>query len=136
MNREMKQAHRRAALILFQSRNADVSKLCEEGVIDLHGLHVSEAEELMDELLPVFLHYYQQLCNSSSTSNKKKISIITGSGHHSVTYGQGNARLLPKVQELVRHFLEDTSSEWRHRWSQQDIKDGNGYVSGILLKMK
>lgn len=103
--------------------------------MDLHGLHVSEAEELMEELLPVFLHFYQQLSNSS-TSNKKKISIITGSGHHSVTYGQGNARLLPKMQELVRHLLEDTSGDWRNRWSQQDIKDGNGYVSGILLTMK
>ena len=59
LNREMKQAHRQAALILFQSRNADVSKLCNDGMIDLHGLHVSEAEELMEELLPIYLHYYQ-----------------------------------------------------------------------------
>jgi DNA-nicking Smr family endonuclease len=44
-----------------------------QGVLDLHGLHVCEAVELLDSLLPVLIaeHKLPHAC------------ILTGSGHHS-----------------------------------------------------
>ena len=41
----MKDAHWKAATTIFQSRNS--AKRLREGVVDLHGLHAAEAEELL-----------------------------------------------------------------------------------------
>ena len=55
-NAAMKARHKAAALAIFASRNPSESKIYEEGVLDLHGLHVQEAMEALEELLPdIFL---------------------------------------------------------------------------------
>ena len=43
-----------------------------QGILDLHGLHVSEALEALDELLPDLINL-----------GLKEATLITGSGHHS-----------------------------------------------------
>lgn len=128
MNEQMKNAHREAALCVFHSRNADIARLCEQGMIDLHGLHVVEAETLVHHLLPIFFEHFAQL---RGMGTKPVIRLVTGSGHHSIAYGQGNARLLPAVQAQVQELLQ--SGGWGRNWRVQQMKDGNGFVSGIIL---
>lgn len=43
-----------------------------QGVLDLHGLHVQEAVELLDSILPALIR-----------AKVKEATILTGSGHHS-----------------------------------------------------
>ena len=40
----MKARHRAAALAIFASRNPSEKKIYEEGVLDLHGLHVARQQ--------------------------------------------------------------------------------------------
>jgi hypothetical protein len=92
-----------------------------QGIIDLHGLHIIEAEICLRELIPIYQSLYHSL------PSKLQLKIITGSGHHSIAYGHGNARLLPAIQALCENefcFLRI-----------QELKDNSGYVSGLLINL-
>lgn len=122
----MKQAHREAALALFQQRNSNLSQLCDQGIIDLHGLHVAEAAEILADVVPLFLDHF----SATPGLTRRPIRIFTGSGHHSVVYGHFRPRLLPAVQREVARILH--GGAWP-AWRQQEIRDANGFVSGVML---
>ncbi|RHY38751.1 hypothetical protein DYB30_009846, partial [Aphanomyces astaci] len=79
-NAEMKQAHFEAATIIFNARNPQYEV---DGIVDLHGLHVVEAVELLAWLLP-------------SIKTREAICVVTGSGHHS-----HHQRLRPAVERFL-----------------------------------
>lgn len=134
-NAQMKAAHREAALVLFQHRNSNLSQLCDQGIIDLHGLHIAEAQEILSEIIPMFLYHF----GNTPGLMQKPIRVFTGSGHHSVVYGHRRPRLLPAVQkeitEILEHARQDKSYIGGRKviWKQQEIRDNNGFVSGVML---
>ncbi|KAF0719274.1 Aste57867_1160 [Aphanomyces stellatus] len=79
-NAEMKHAHFEAASIIFNARNPHYEA---DGMVDLHGLHVAEALELLAWLLP-------------SVKTRDAICVVTGSGHHS-----HHQRLRPAVERFL-----------------------------------
>ncbi|RHY32037.1 hypothetical protein DYB32_002934 [Aphanomyces invadans] len=79
-NDEMKQAHFEAATLIFNARNPHYEV---DGIVDLHGLHVAEAVELLAWLLP-------------SIKTRDSICVVTGSGHHS-----HHQRLRPAVERFL-----------------------------------
>ncbi len=85
-----------------------------KGLIDIHGLHVAEMVESLNEILP----YMRK-------RNIRSLNIVTGSGHHTVGPQQGIARLLPAVESYC--------SELGLRFAY--IRDPNGYRSGINVKL-
>eukprot|EP01035_Chromulina_nebulosa_P020987 gene20987-27198_t len=112
VNNQMKECHLEAARQIFQSRNPKSSIL--QGQIDMHGLHVSEAVICLQELIPYFK------CNNISS-----ISIVTGSGHHTLGSHQGQAKVLPAIKS--------TCDELGLKY--QDIIDKNGYSGGLKIKL-
>ncbi len=100
-----------AAKAIFRKRNS-LSDL-QQGRVDVHGLHVQEAIDCLNELIPLYQQYgFQQL------------RIVTGSGHHTKGPQEGKARLHPAVKTL----LED-----EYRFRVKDIKDPSGYVGGMVV---
>ena len=85
------------------------------GHIDLHGLHISEAIDCLNELLP----------SITSNGSRSSISIITGSGHHTLGPQKGSARLLP----VIKSFLTNLNLNYK------DILDDNGYVGALLVNL-
>ncbi|OQR96894.1 hypothetical protein THRCLA_07138 [Thraustotheca clavata] len=78
-NLQMKEAHYSAASIIFEARNPNWIR---DGMIDLHGLHVAEALELLGQLLP--------------SVEADSICVVTGTGHHSI-----HIRLKPAVERFL-----------------------------------
>jgi DNA-nicking Smr family endonuclease len=85
----------------------------EQGKIDLHGLHVTEAKDCFLELLPIFQKY-----------NLKKLYLITGTGHHTKGPQAGKARLLPYIKELCEIELG---------LKVQEVKDVSGYSGALIV---
>ena len=113
LNRAMHTAHEQAAKTLFRDRNPP--EQLQRGIIDLHGLHISEARACLSELLPLFM---------AVGGGLRSVRIITGSGHHSIAYGHGTARLLPEVKRLCGEEM---------CLAIKDVKDSSGYVSAVAV---
>ena len=100
-----------AAKHVFSARNSEAGLL--KGSIDLHGLHVAEAEDCLQNLLPTL-----------ALAGRASVSVVTGSGNHSRGGGGGGgqARLLPAVQKLC----SDMGLPW------QPIVV-HGFTGGVLV---
>ncbi|PXF47793.1 Polyadenylate-binding protein-interacting protein 7 [Gracilariopsis chorda] len=104
-NERMKELHRQAADAIFAKRNPPHV----HDVIDLHGLHVSEAIER----LPAALE-----------DKAGKIRILTGTGHH--TKGTGRARLRPAVKKWLQE----------NEFFFEEVIDANEYVGSFVVDLK
>lgn len=109
----MKEYHYMAASEIFDSRNPP-NQIYMERLMDLHGLHVAEAVELLAHMLP-------KLAGEGLDS----MYLVTGSGHHSKG-PLGNARLLPAVEQ----FLGTEG----YRYS--GVADGRGFVGMLLVDLQ
>jgi len=97
---KMKDLHAKAGKQIFLNRNRQFGNLL---TIDLHGLHVKEAIEVLDQL---FLGNNQLI---ERGDKKKIVSIITGAGKHSL---HGRARLKPTVKNFLRdHKITHTETQ-------------------------
>ena len=112
LNAKMKELHLMAATQIFQLRNPP-SQLYEDGLMDLHGLHVAEAIEFLSEILP-------ELASDGLTG----IRIVTGTGNHT-TIHDGRSRLRPAVQR----YLSDQGYEFG------EIPDQRGYVGMLMVNL-
>eukprot|EP01036_Dinobryon_divergens_P022641 gene22641-30919_t len=110
LNTLMKSCHEKAAQQIFRTRNSPQSLM--RGQVDLHGLHVAEAQECISVIVPIL----EQM-------NVKHIHIITGSGHHTVGPQRGVARLMPSVQSTLDAMGYKTVP----------VKDANGYIGGFQI---
>jgi len=92
---KMKELHAKASEQIFLQRNQrPVGEHLQNGeTIDLHGLHVSEALQLLERYM------------SSLTAGLKYFYILTGTGHHSL---DARSRLLP----AIRDFLDEYGCVW------------------------
>ena len=109
MNREMKQKHQIAAKIIFTRRNP--VEILRQGRVDLHQLHLSEAKEVLIELLP-----------SMKKAGVKKLFIATGSGHHSVVR---TPKLLPFAIDFCQSIKLTTTL----------LSDSKGYTCGLSVNL-
>ncbi|CAB1101176.1 unnamed protein product [Ectocarpus sp. CCAP 1310/34] len=94
LNFRMKEKHRQAAEYIFGARNPG-DQVFQRKTMDLHGLHVAEAVEVLDREMGALAA--RGLCS---------VRVLTGTGHHSK--GPTNkARLLPAVENfcLIRGYL-------------------------------
>lgn len=103
-NERMKELHKQAADAIFAKRNPPHVF----DVIDLHGLHVSEAVER----LPAALE-----------DKTGKIRILTGTGHH--TKGTGRARLRPAVKKWLQE----------NGFFFEEVIDANQYVGSFVVDL-
>ncbi|XP_029918305.1 NEDD4-binding protein 2 isoform X2 [Myripristis murdjan] len=90
----MREANHRAAAQIFERVN---SSLLPKNILDLHGLHVDEALEHLDQVLEDKTAEYEQgLC-------RPQLSVITGRGNHSQG---GVARIRPAVIDYLtnKHY--------------------------------
>ncbi|KAI7881910.1 hypothetical protein K492DRAFT_161061 [Lichtheimia hyalospora FSU 10163] len=85
-NRLMQEMHTEASRRIFEGRNQH------EAFVDLHGLHIDEALDMIHERLGNLKGY------------EGIVYIITGTGHHSGTSGYSNkkSKLKPSVEEYLR----------------------------------
>ncbi|OQS00801.1 hypothetical protein ACHHYP_02591 [Achlya hypogyna] len=100
-NAQMKDAHYAAASVIFEARNPNWQR---DGFLDLHGLHVAEALELLAQLLP--------------TATTDTVCVVTGSGHHS-----HHVRLKPAVERFLA----------AEGYSFAQIPDRKGYVGMLQI---
>jgi DNA-nicking Smr family endonuclease len=97
-----------ASKTIFATRNTKESIL--NGKIDLHGLTVSEADICLCKLLPIL-----------ASEGQKRVTVITGTGHHSV---DGRSRLIPVVEKFcIKNSI-----------SMKEVKTGM-YVGGFELNI-
>lgn len=105
----MEEASLRAARAIFKGKNAKQPK----GTIDLHGLHVKEAEMIVKEEIasakkqgprtaiepvPISYIFVSQL-------DLEELHIIIGAGHHSGKEG-------PKVGPAIKKLLDELKITW------------------------
>jgi len=95
-----------AAKAIFSARNS--AEALGKGLVDLHGLHVSEVDACLRAILP-------QLAQAGVQA----ATVLTGSGHHS----HGTGRLGQLVQAVAAELDLPLS----------DIKDANGYTGGYSI---
>jgi DNA-nicking Smr family endonuclease len=88
--RLMEQASLNGARHIFKAKN----KSQPHGTIDLHGLHVKEAELIVSEQL-----------DEHKKAHAKELKIIIGAGHHSDADG-------PKVGPAIKKLLEGKEYKW------------------------
>jgi hypothetical protein len=130
----------------------------QNGQIDLHGLHISEAELCLEELMPVLQYIVKlfrskqtakltSLVNSSSASTNinatqflsrltyssplvttGRLRVVTGSGHHSV--GIAHAGQVSRLLDHVKMVLRDHLS-----LNFADQRDKNGFVGGVVVDL-
>jgi hypothetical protein len=112
LNQQMKELHLQAARKIFQSRNPKAS--LSKGQVDLHGLHVSEAKICVEELIPYF-----------QSSRIPSMTIVTGTGHHTLGSQQGTARVLPAIISTLASY----------GLTYQEVIDRNGFVGGLRVKI-
>lgn len=79
----------------------------------MHGLHVQEALDCLQELIPIF----QQ-------TELTRLKVITGTGHHTLGPQAGKARLFPNIRRLLR-------DDWQ--FPVKEITDVSGYAGGLLV---
>lgn len=104
-NERMKELHRQAAEAIFEARNPPHVT----DVVDLHGLHVSEALDRLPTAL--------------EKAPPGTLRILTGTGHH--TKGTGRARLRPAVKKWLQengYFFEE-------------VIDANEYVGSFKVEI-
>jgi hypothetical protein len=111
-----------AARILFQQRNSSEGLLSQR-TIDLHGLHVAEAVECLLSLLPLLAGHF------SDTRVSGRVTIVTGSGHHSVGGRKAGTGTVPTGRVFCA--VEALLTEWGLVYSP--VKDPNGYVGGLSV---
>ena len=113
----MKELHLKAARKILRARNPDLESTAARDtvVLDLHGLHVAEAADVLDEYLP-FFH------EMDAARRPRAVVVVTGSGHHSAHAG----RLAPKVEA----YLGD------NRWVFDKVQDSNRYVGAFRVDMQ
>lgn len=104
-NERMKELHRRAADAIFEARNPIGMR--GGRVVDLHGLHVSEALERLPRMLE---------------GAEGEVRILTGTGHH--TKGTGRARLRP----AVRKWLSENGYVF------EEVMDANEFVGSFRVE--
>ena len=122
LNDQVEQLHGEAAKAIFNNRNASLASTSvlnketsnsQDYTIDLHGLHPTEAIDMLRGSLEKLKRrqFVGQVC------------IITGTGHHSRT---NRAKVLP----MVRQYLKTSG------WNPKDatLEDGKGGL--ILIQMK
>jgi DNA-nicking Smr family endonuclease len=104
---------------IFRKRNSPKS-VFSDFRLDLHGLHVQEARECV---LSVLAEISQSF---SSRSSFPKVTIITGTGHHTNGPQKGVARVLKAVESLCEEY----------GLSYVHIKDPRGFVGGVLVQLR
>ncbi|KAF2674606.1 hypothetical protein BT63DRAFT_15481 [Microthyrium microscopicum] len=112
-NNLMREAHRRAAQLLYEERNKDSGPTARELYVDLHGLHAEEAVAYLSK----------SLREHENVSPMRPIYAITGTAHHS-----RNGK--DKIGKAVRAFL----MEWRYAFREftgPGDRNGMGGVVGI-----
>jgi len=118
---KMKKLHRHAAAKIFAQRNSQLTDRSVNPVLDLHGLHASEAIEILDEKLNI---YYD---------NSQYVDIVIGTGHHSQSnwYRTSQEKLRPAVLGWLKEVEWCTFREF----SGQGTKSKHGgYVRVTFLK--
>ena len=146
--------HIQAARILFNSKNEQSALL--SGHIDLHGLHVSEALDMLSELLPIYCHILYNTTTPPPGFNKllytriisqclPYVYIITGTGHHTkgqsgtgtgtgtVTGTTSNVKGDGTVETKSRLFtaVDQYLSEWQLTYSV--VADSKGYGGAFRI---
>lgn len=98
-NMKMKDAHSKAQESIFRLRNPEMSSNARgrEKIIDLHGLHVSEAIHVLKRELSLLRGA------ARSTGQRLQVFICVGTGHH--TKGSRTPARLPAA--VQRHLLEE-----------------------------
>lgn len=122
------------------------------GQLDLHGLHLAEAEACLFETVPTIQYIvnlirnkktdqfrqlclsagpagsvFSHLCSSSPIVRSGKVTIVSGSGHHSV--GIANAGKVSRLLDRVKQLLTKMSMSFT------EYKDKNGYVGGVSVAL-
>ncbi|KAG8375775.1 hypothetical protein BUALT_Bualt10G0135400 [Buddleja alternifolia] len=93
-NMRMKAAHGKAQESIYRQRNSDMQVNGRERMIDLHGLHVSEAIHMLKRELAV-------MKNAARSADQRLLAYIcVGTGHH--TRGSRTPARLPTA---VQHYL-------------------------------
>ncbi|KAL6528828.1 Polyadenylate-binding protein-interacting protein 7 [Orobanche minor] len=96
-NMQMKAAHGKAQETIYRQRNSDIQTNGRERMIDLHGLHVSEAIHVLKRELAV-------MKNAARSMNQHLlVYICVGTGHH--TRGSRTPARLPTA--VQRYLLEE-----------------------------
>ncbi|XP_033743173.1 LOW QUALITY PROTEIN: NEDD4-binding protein 2-like [Pecten maximus] len=90
-SQKIKEANQRAAEKILQSRN---SLLKDRSAVDLHGLHVEEAIEALERIIPE----REEDLRTYPDKRKQHLVIITGRGSHSKG---GIARIRPAVLRFL-----------------------------------
>ncbi|KAL3646025.1 hypothetical protein CASFOL_011205 [Castilleja foliolosa] len=93
-NMQMKEAHGKAQETIYRQRNSDIQTNGRERMIDLHGLHVSEAIHVLKRELAVMRNV------ARSMDQRLPVYICVGTGHH--TRG---ARTPARLPTAVQHYL-------------------------------
>ena len=132
MNERMKSCHTKASVLMFTRRNTRSSLM--KGVVDLHGLHVQEAVDCVDELLSALANgppyifniasYFS--CLKGSAALPQQITLITGSGLHS----QGSSNYKPRLLPAIQTYLQ---SHQNVRFAL--LKDRNGFIGALRLDL-
>ncbi|KAL6536213.1 hypothetical protein OROGR_012785 [Orobanche gracilis] len=101
-NMQMKAAHEKAQETIYRQRNSDIQTNGRERMIDLHGLHVSEAIHVLKRELAV-------MKNAARSMNRHLlVYICVGTGHH--TRGSRTPARLPTA--VQRYLLEEESLQF------------------------
>ncbi|KAF1975197.1 hypothetical protein BU23DRAFT_530317 [Bimuria novae-zelandiae CBS 107.79] len=108
-NNLMREAHRKAAQILYEEGNKDNRPDARELYVDLHGLHPDEAVSYLESIL------------TKHQQSSRPVYAITGTGHHSK-----NGK--DKVGKAIRGHL----NEWRYAFREFSVPGDRNNVGGIL----
>ncbi|GER32076.1 small MutS related domain-containing family protein [Striga asiatica] len=96
-NMQMKAAHVKAHETIYRQRNSDIQTNGRERMIDLHGLHVSEAIHVLKRELALIRNA------ARSIDQRLLVYICVGTGHH--TRGSRTPARLPVA--VQRYLLEE-----------------------------
>ncbi|KAG8381758.1 hypothetical protein BUALT_Bualt05G0005800 [Buddleja alternifolia] len=96
-NMQMKAAHEKAQETIYRQRNSEIQGNGREQMIDLHGLHVSEALHVLRRELAVMKNA------ARSADQRMLVYICVGTGHH--TRGSRTPARLPTA--VQRYLLEE-----------------------------
>ena len=125
-DKEMHRLHREAGDNIYESRNKKLGL----NVIDLHGLHIQEATNKLDQRIAKIKkmlkngsskrrknkhNKHNDNNNDSSSSSSYVIDILTGTGHHS--FG-GRAKLAPAIISWCK--------KKKIKYKQMNFIDGRG----------
>ncbi|XP_062228445.1 polyadenylate-binding protein-interacting protein 7-like [Phragmites australis] len=91
-NAQMKAAHEKAREAIYRQRNPVSSQRGSDHLIDLHGLHVSEAIHILKVELAA-------LKGARATGERMQVMVCVGTGHH--TKGSRTARLPIAVEQFL-----------------------------------